>query len=105
MRMDPLTGVAARIGFGDVREYMGYRHAGGLHVARSDHGFAIVGARVEADDAIAGILAGGAFVQTSDGKLWCEGKGCDRFRCFVDGKTLANVDHPACAPMRVRAAP
>lgn len=61
----------------------------------------LLGAQLIPEDAIAGITSGGAWIEYPDGRVWCDGTACEQFRCAADARTLAAIDHPACAALRV----
>lgn len=47
------------------------------------------------------VTATGAAIEEADGRVWCEGTGCDHFRCVTSALDALPVDDPACAAMRL----
>jgi hypothetical protein len=68
---------------------------------RSERDDLLLGAHLNTEDAIAGITSGGGWIEYADGRVWCDGAACEHFRCAADAMTLAPIDHPACAAIRV----
>ena len=98
-RLSLLTGITPEpsanphfLGVGDL-------HMGAQWVRSLFEGRALLAAKPAVPPTVAGVVAGGSFLENPDGTVWCEGHGCDVFRCVASPQSASPSTDPACAAL------
>ncbi|HRI67909.1 MAG TPA: hypothetical protein PK156_26910 [Polyangium sp.] len=99
--IDLASGEARTMDRESARQKWGQLRTSSTRLWRNADGDLVLGAQFNTDDAIAGIASGSAWIEYPDGRVWCDGTGCEHFRCAADAMTLAPINHKACAALRV----
>lgn len=101
LALDPSSGAIREAGpaRGEPREAWGFR-AGPPRVSRTPEDLALLEPRLGESTRFVGMVSGHLFVEEPDGRVYCEGAACERYRCRADAATLAPYGHPACAGLR-----
>lgn len=99
--IDLASGDARNMDLETARQQWGKMRNSTTPLWRDAHDDLLLGAQLNTDEAIAGITSGGGWIEYADGRVWCDGAMCEHFRCAADAMTLAPINHPACAALRV----
>jgi hypothetical protein len=95
------SGEARDMDLESARTKWGRMRNSSTHLWQGEHAELLLGAQLNTEDGIAGIKSGGAWIEYTDGRVWCDGTACEHFRCAADATTLAPINHPACAALHV----
>lgn len=100
-RIDPLTGAGEVIAHGPMAIDWAPTRRGATHLLHAFDGGVFL-SRDHRDFRRLELVEGGAVIDEADGRTWCEGAGCELYRCVVGAREVRPATDAACADQRVR---